>query len=334
MSKVLHKYKNGNVDVTLLEDGTKIREWEGDQYVEFNESADLKVTQFCDLGDQYNPKTKEFVAKSKTCAFCHEQSNNIGKHGNLGLIEDIWASQQAGTELAIGGGNPLAHPHIDSFLYNMSRKGIIPNITMNMLHLKRFLKQIRDLQKEKCVYGMGVSYRGRDYLKNLPTTIDYTHVVFHMILGLNDYDDCKAVIDWCRENQVQPKLLLLGYKQFGNGIQHYSPELQGQIDAWQTIHLKRLMGVEGLTLSFDNLAIKQLELQSVMSKDQWDTFYLGDDGSHTNFVDSVTELFARSSTSTKRYPLSMVNNTREMMAIIHEEVKKDRLLQDTEQTNK
>lgn len=307
--KILHKYKNGNVDITLYEDGTKIREWEGDQHIEYPESCDLKVTQFCDL--------------DSVCVFCHEMSNKDGKHGNLSLIEKIWSSQLPGTEMAIGGGNCLAHPHIDQFLFNMSRKGIMPNITMNSLHLKRFAKQIRDLQQEKCFNGLGVSYRGKEYLKNMPLDIDYKYAVFHLILGLNDYEDCRAVIEWCRENHYKPKILLLGYKQFGNGIKHYSPELQVKIDAWKTLHLPKLMKVGGLTLSFDNLAIKQLELQKVIAPEKWDTFYLGDDGSHTMYCDAVTEVFARTSTSTKRYGLNTVETVQDMMKQIHEEIKNE-----------
>ena len=40
-----------------------------------------------------------------------------------------------------------------------------------------------------------------------------------------------------------------------------------------------------------------------MSKEQWDEFYMGDDGSATMYVDMVNKEFARSSTSTERYPL-------------------------------
>src|SRR5574339_82652 len=116
-SKVLHKYINGNVDITIYEDGTKVREWEGDQRVDYPESCDLKITQYCDL--------------DSVCVFCHEMSNKDGKHGDLDLIQKIWKNQPAGTELAIGGGNPLAHPDIAQFLFNITRQGIIPNLTIN-----------------------------------------------------------------------------------------------------------------------------------------------------------------------------------------------------------
>lgn len=306
INKKLHTYQNGNVAVTLYEDGTQVREWEDNPIYSFPCHADVKITQYCDL--------------DAVCVFCHEMSNKEGKHGDLELLEKVWSEQPAGTEMAIGGGNPLAHPDIYRFLYNITRKGIIPNLTINSLHLKRFSKLINQLQEDKCFYGMGISYRGKQYLKNLPTDISYKNAVFHMILGLNDLDDCKAVIEWCKENRVKPKLLLLGYKQFGNGIGHYSEELQQKIDAWQE-HLTELLETQGLTVSFDNLAIAQLGLQKFMSEKDWEQFYLGDDGTASLYVDAIKQEFAKTSTSTKRYPLSMVKNTKEMMAIIHEEIK-------------
>jgi hypothetical protein len=48
---LLHRYKNGNVNVEIYSDGTKIREWpDGEQPVpEYPESCDLKITQYCDM---------------------------------------------------------------------------------------------------------------------------------------------------------------------------------------------------------------------------------------------------------------------------------------------
>ena len=43
--KVLGRYKNGNYDVTLLSEGTKIRETEDDEFIpDFAESMDIKLT--------------------------------------------------------------------------------------------------------------------------------------------------------------------------------------------------------------------------------------------------------------------------------------------------
>ena len=54
MEKIAN-YKNGCVDVTIYDDGTKIREWDDEKYgieseLEFPESCDIKITNFCDAG--------------------------------------------------------------------------------------------------------------------------------------------------------------------------------------------------------------------------------------------------------------------------------------------
>lgn len=297
MSDVLHQYKNGNVDVTIMKDGTKIREWPDNekQVVEYPESCDLKITQYCDL--------------DAVCVFCHEMSNKQGKHGDLNLIEKIWSNQLPGTELAIGGGNPLAHPDIDGFLTRMSSKGIIPNLTVNSLHMKRHREQLKNLQDTRAIYGLGISYRGPKYLDSLPEELDYKNVVFHMILGLDSEDDCKAVIEWARKRGVSPKILLLGYKQFGNGIKHYSEELQTKIDGWKTI-LKKLLRINGLTLSFDNLAINQLELWKFMSPEKWQLLFQGPDQTHTFYVDAIEQKVAGTSTSVLRYDITEQDDVR------------------------
>lgn len=57
-------------------------------------------------------------------------------------------------------------------------------------------------------------------------------------------------------------------------------------------------------VSFDNLAIKQLNPKRLMSDEQWDQFYLGDDGKFSMYIDLVNQEFAKSSVSTERYPIA------------------------------
>ena len=58
-------------------------------------------------------------------------------------------------------------------------------------------------------------------------------------------------------------------------------------------------------VSFDNLAIEQLNVKRLLSNEEWDEFYQGDDGSSTYYIDMVERKFARSSTVdfNKRYDL-------------------------------
>ena len=57
-------------------------------------------------------------------------------------------------------------------------------------------------------------------------------------------------------------------------------------------------------VSFDNLAIKQLNPKRLMSDEQWNQFYLGDDGKFSMYIDLVNQEFAKSSVSIERYPIT------------------------------
>lgn len=55
--ELLGRYKNGNFNVVLFNDGTKIRETDADEFIpDFAESMDIKICDRCDIG----------------CKFCHE----------------------------------------------------------------------------------------------------------------------------------------------------------------------------------------------------------------------------------------------------------------------
>ena len=93
---ILYKYQNGNVLVTILKDGTKIREYEDTPFIVHPESLDVKITNKCNLN----------------CAYCHEMSNNDGEHADLEELKNVLSVLPSGVEIAIGGGNPLQHPDL------------------------------------------------------------------------------------------------------------------------------------------------------------------------------------------------------------------------------
>lgn len=298
---LLHHYKNGNVDVKIYENGTKVREWpDGEKPVsEYPESADVKITGWCDM--------------SHICKYCHEQSNLEGQHGDLDALARVWETQKPGTEMAIGGGNPLAHPDLYHFLVKMKGLSIIPNVTVNIMHMKKFAPTIKMYQADKLIYGLGISYRGPQSLGLLPADIDYKNVVFHMILGIHTLDDCRAVIDWCVRRDIMPKILLLGYKTYGNGITCYTEELKQTLEVWKELYLKALLNSEAnVVISFDNLAIEQLDLKSQVKPEIWDELFQGNDGNHTMYFDAVKQVVARTSTTAERFTFNQESDIRDL----------------------
>ena len=142
MNQLLACYKNGNYIVKLYSDGTKIKRTPNDSFIaEFPDSIDLKITDYCDMN----------------CPMCHEKSSTNGKEGSL--QESFLSTLKGGTELAIGGGNPLSHRELVPFLERMKKQGVICNLTVNEAHLEKNQALIEELISKKLIYGLGVSIK-------------------------------------------------------------------------------------------------------------------------------------------------------------------------------
>ncbi len=269
---LLHTYMNGNCEVSLHSDGTKIRRWEGVAEPLFPESIDLKVTNWCDAG----------------CPYCHEQSTTRGVHSDFKNLCKIIEGLMPGVELAIGGGNPLAYPHLEEFLILAKSKGLVCNITVNTKHLERYKDTIEKLQHKELIYGLGISYTD-DLLSmidlGLIDSILNNNVVIHVIAGVNSIDKVRTL-------PRHLKILVLGYKDFGFGVK-YRLNHDITLGRW-AYWISSLLRTHHV--SFDNLAIRQLNIRRVVDDETWSKYYLGDDGRHTMYVDAVTMSYAVGST--------------------------------------
>ena len=273
--KLIALYQNGNYLVKLYSDGTKIKQTGADNFIaEFPDSIDLKITNYCD----------------KNCPMCHEGSSTLGEHAQLDA--EFLATLKRGTELAIGGGNPLSHPQLEQFLERMSSQGIICNLTVNEKHLLQNKERISHLIRNKLIYGLGISMQSYNE-QAVSFAKCYPNAVIHLINGVfTDYD---KIAD------KGLKILILGYKKFGRGNAYFSPEIEKQI----AITKKKIPSLFGKfrLISFDNLALEQLEVKELIGTKEYENMYMGDDGEGSMYIDLVAESFARGSTSTTRYPL-------------------------------
>ena len=283
MSRWVH-YRNGNYNVHInLSDGTKIRENELDCLIpEYPESMDIKITNKCNMG----------------CKFCHENSTPEGLHGDIMNLEFIHTLQPY-TELAIGGGNPLEHPDLEAFLRKCQELFLIPSMTVHQRHFMENLDFLRMLRDEKLIYGLGVSVTTVtpeliEALKEFP------NAVVHVIAGVVTRYTLKSLAG----NNL--KILLLGYKDFRRGADMHKKMGDIVDDSIKMLfELLPTMKDEHWfnTISFDNLAIKQLTPARLLSEEEYDQFYMGDDGDFTLYVDCVNKEFGQSSTATERFPL-------------------------------
>ena len=288
-------YKNGNYNVNIFDDGTKIRETNGDNFSPlFPECMDVKITNQCDCN----------------CVACHEQSTIDGKHGDILNIEFI-DKLNPFTELALGGGNPLSHPNLEEFLIKCRKQKLIINMTVNQKHFIENIDYIRYLIKRKLIVGLGVSVTVVSD-KLIKLLKEFPNLVVHIINGIIDEKELVKLYN----NDL--KLLILGYKEFGRGINNYKKNNKLIENNKKFIYdnLKNIIS-KFKVISFDNLAIKQLNVKRVMSQEEWNEFYMGDDGQFTMYIDLVKKQFAKSSISEIRYDLT--DNIEDMFNIVKNE---------------
>jgi hypothetical protein len=277
---LLHSYTNGNTHVSLYDDGTKIREFDGVPKPIHPESFDCKITNYCDGG----------------CRWCHEKSAVTGSHADLSRLLDVIKELPAGVEIALGGGNPLSHPDLLPFLRELKARGLVANMTVNQKHFKPYAKEIRTLIEEGLIHGLGVSYSGTKYQADIAPFVSMTsNMVFHLIMGINSVYEIDDLQKFVKENGGKAcKVLVLGYKDYGNGSPHYSLNKEA-IDnnklRWFRF-LSSFFKDSNLTLSFDNLAIEQLKLKRFFTEGAWNKFFMGSEGSYTCYVDAVNQQFA------------------------------------------
>lgn len=269
------EYKNGNYVVRILDDGTKIRLSEN-PIPDIPESIDVKITNKCNAG----------------CAFCHEKSHIDGKSFNVNLAYRLFKELPRGIELAIGGGNPLEEEQNLRYLFRKLSNPIY-NLTINSIHLEDYKKSYLQYY----INAVGVSYRKEKHeeIKKFCEELkkEKKQSVIHIIAGVHSIDDFKRCL------KDFDRILILGYKVFGRGIDYYSDEVKQKILEWEK-EIGSLLYRDKIIV-FDNLAIKQLDIERFFEKEKWSEKYMGNDGEFTMYLDLVEEKFSISSRSEKRY---------------------------------
>jgi hypothetical protein len=230
-----------------------------------------------------------------SCPYCHEDSSKEGLHGNI-LNSEFAKTLKPYTELAIGGGNPLSHPDLIDFLFELKDRKIIANITVNITHFLEEYPLISVLAEKNLIKGLGVSINPWSAINlQLNKLKEFPNLVLHVINGVIDMKTLERLY-----NQ-NLKLLILGYKEFRRGNYFYSEQVEERKSELKSNIVDLLTKFK--VVSFDNLALNQLDIKSILPTNVWDEFYMGDDGQHTMYIDMVRGMYARNSTSTVRYAL-------------------------------
>lgn len=288
-------YKNGNYTVKInTRNGTKIRETEEDDFrPEFAENVDVMTSTVCDHG----------------CAFCYAGCSKDGKHADL-LEWKFLNTLHPYTEMALNLNWPMP-PNFIEFLEKLKSKNVIANITVNQDHFEKHSEFIKSLIDQKLVYGIGISLVEAtdnfiDLIQKFPTAI------IHTINGVTKPADLEELADHGL------KILILGYKDTGRGVEYHENKKNSIAtkQKWLYDNLQWLTNHFNV-VSFDNLALEQLDVKRILTEEEWNEFYMGDDGSATFAINLVDGVFSRNSLAKKTYPI--MDNIDDMFNIIRKE---------------
>lgn len=298
--ELLGRYMNGNVRTSIYSDGSKERFTMDDEFKPaFAENMDIKICNRCSAG----------------CSYCHEGSTPDGKLGDI-MNEKFIDTLHLYQEVAIGGGNVLEHPDLFQFLHKLKDKKVIVNITLNQIHFEQNLELVKEMVDQRLIYGLGVSLVNPtdEFINKIK---EFPNAVIHVINGVVTSKEMLKLADH------NLKVLILGYKTLRRGEKYYKNKVESIAanQQWMYNNLPSLLN-KFAVLSFDNLAIEQLEIEKrwrEFSDEPWDEFYAGDDGTMTYYIDMVERQFAKSSTAPfdKRYGL--LDNVDDMFKTIQNE---------------
>lgn len=299
--KKIAKYKNGNTWTTLYEDGTKEHFTMDDEFkFNFPESMDVQISQCCDNG----------------CEWCYYGCSPTGKHGQL-FGWRFFNSIRPYTEIALNLQKPI-HPDLEAFLSFMTERHIICNVTVNQNHFMddTLRKKLNVWIRQGYIKGIGISLTNPTQKDFIDMVKQYPKTVIHVIAGITPLKD----IHYLMGHDL--KLLILGYKAIGRGARYlidYYSYVYGNIEHLEDNLDDILNGFK--VVSFDNLAIEQLHIKDKLTEKEWETFYGGDDGTVTFFIDLVKGVFAKSSLSRIVYTIGD-KTIDEMFEIIKKEIEK------------
>ena len=293
---MIHEYKNGNMIVSIDDiDGTREIVTQDDEFrPEFPLNMDVNITQFC----------------TANCPFCYAECSTSGKHGDI-MNAKFVDTLHPYTEIALQV-NDCSHPDLIPFLEKLKNNHIFTSITVNQIHFEQKEDFIADLINKRLIYGLGISLKNPtpEFLEKVRK---YPNAVIHTINGITSIKD---YVKLCNQGV---KVLILGYKDKGRGHDYLlanKKEVEYNMNC-----LEDSIGVMIRTgwfdvLSFDNLALEQLHIKDILTNNEWESFYQGDEGSISMYVDLVDKTFGESSLVQKSEMMPLMDDVRDMFIIV------------------
>jgi hypothetical protein len=170
-------------------------------------------------------------------------------------------------------------------------------MTVNQKHFERKYEFIKELSTQGLIHGVGISlHKVTEEFINLAKSIPNT--VIHVINGIITPDEIKQL------SGKDLKMLILGYKRLRRGKEYYKNEENNILSnqKWTKEHIGEIIN-RFKVVSFDNLSIEQLEVKRLLTDEEWEEFFMGEDSEFTFYIDLVEKKFGKNSLATERFDL-------------------------------
>lgn len=251
---------------------------------QYPELVDIKITDWC----------------SSSCEYCYMGSTTKGKHADLRYIQDIAhvLSNMKVFEVALGGGEPTAHPDFVNILRAFRENGIIPNFTTRSLSWLKDEKRRNEILKyaKAFAYSMdggsdvGVIKEIYDILVSEEIFdgwgMKYIPIVnLHVVMGTLSEEKFKEILREANKRHI--RVTLLGFKYTERGA---SFEVQSY--DWWIKAVKELSADHKCPrISVDTIMIQQYG-DEIAEAGIPSFLYHKRDGSFSAYIDAVNKTFA------------------------------------------
>ena len=268
---------------------------------DFPDSIDLKITNKCSWG----------------CPYCHESSTKDGESFDYDKTTKILSQlPELPIEIAIGGGDVLDAPDFKKLVKWLNDRGNKTRATVNIKDVLKRREAFEDSLKNVEAVGISLDslpkfikscWKDQDSLlctiNGKPDLfVQERAYVAHIIAGVFPYKDLERLFN----ASYSVPVLILGYKQWGRAKDTALPKDLEKFKEtlWELIIKMKNESYDrfvcGRTIGFDNLALEQLDIKSLLSEDEWERIYMGQEGGHSMYIDAVKGEYAMTSRSEER----------------------------------
>jgi hypothetical protein len=285
----------------------KVDSWWKKNSAGYSDSATIVCLEYLgemDLVD-IQTSTRTFYANGLASHNCYQASGENGKHAAVDDISHIvYGLREAQTfEIALGGGEPTAHPAFCQILEAIYHNGITPNFSSNSTDWMKD-KKISKAVKEFCgSFAISNLKKIRDVLDWNTKGVTHSGVysdqalpqaTLQIPLGCYDEKTVKDTLRVAEEFSWDIPITLLGFKRFGRGTSFKPFSYSWILDFIQEIDLERF-GADSVFIQEFGEDLKKRGISP--------TLFVDGEGAFSCYIDAVKREIGASSYSGDMKPL-------------------------------